>query len=362
MQKNFGLEIARSIAITLVVIAHLSPFFKNNPVFFNLLYNSGLYGVELFFVLSGFLIGQTIIIKLSPTFSFNQIRAFYGRRLLRILPLYYFILISFVLIDNIILKSKSLHLPHFVFLQNFFPTEVSFFAVSWTLSIQFWFYIIIPVLFLVIGNKKYSPVKLLKGFIFITLMLILIRFFYVALLDPIFDFGVRKNIFLRLDSLMIGVLFAILKFKYKRLYKKLSNFSFFIISLSVLSVFYLSYVYIMITRGIVFFDKSILFRTFSWPLMSLMLIIFVSFLENNRFINGTLKNKKIINYFFTMLSHLSFSIFLVHYEIYSFFENNLKFLNINLSVMIATAIILILSLILYNLIEKPFLLKKSKYK
>ncbi len=45
--RNFGLDLARALAISLVVFSHLS---KSVEVF-------GLYGVELFFALSGFLIG-----------------------------------------------------------------------------------------------------------------------------------------------------------------------------------------------------------------------------------------------------------------------------------------------------------------
>src|SRR3989339_224630 len=238
MQKNFGLDIVRSVAIFLVLIAHLSPFFKNNPIIFNLLYHSGLYGVEIFFVLSGFLIGQTILVKIASSFSFKQIKTFYLRRFLRIIPLYYFILISLIFVDNYVLKSRSFHLYHFVFLQNFFPNETAFFAVSWTLSIQFWFYIVIPIIFLILNYKKYSTTKLMKTFIYIIFTIILFRSVYVYVLNPTFDFGVRKNILMRFDSLLIGVLFAILKQKFNFFYKKITNKYFSVIALASLIIFY----------------------------------------------------------------------------------------------------------------------------
>lgn len=362
MQKNYGLDIARSVAILFVLIAHLSPFFKNNILIFNLLYHSGLYGVELFFVLSGFLIGQTLLVKVAPLFSFKEIKKFYISRLLKIIPLYYFVLICFILVDNFIFKTKYLHLYHFIFLQNFFQTETAFFAVSWTLSIQFWFYLIAPIVFLMIGQKKYSPKKLIMGFIVIIIVIILLRLGYVCLLNPSFDFGIRKNILARLDSLFIGVFFAILKLKYKLLYNKLASLFPFIISLVTLMIFYLFYVYKMIILSITFFDKSIFFRVFSWPLISFMLIIFVIHLENSKFVNNVLKNKRIIYGFFTKLSTISFSIFLIHYEIYNYFENNLKHLNVSQSIIISTTIIVTLSFLLYNFIEKPILLEKTKFK
>lgn len=360
MQKKFGLDIVRSIAITLVLLAHLSPFFKNNSILFNLLYHSGLYGVELFFVLSGFLIGQSIMLKISPTFSFKQIKKFYLKRFLRIAPLYYIILSILVLINVLFLNSKSFHLAHFVFLQNFFQSEVGFFAVSWTLSIQFWFYTIVPILFLVINRKKQSKNKMLYSYIFIILILIFIRYLYVSFFNPTFDFGTRKNIFLRFDSLFIGVLFAILKHKLNFLYKKIAHKFFFAISVISLVIFYAFYLYFMMTFGIDFFDKSVFFRVFGWPLISLMLTVSVAYLENSVFINGVLKNKKFIYIFFTKLGAISFSMFLIHYEIYSYFENNPRYNNIAMSIMMSTTIIVALSFLLYNFVEKPILLKKSQ--
>lgn len=359
MQKNFGLDIVRSIAIILVLAAHLSPFFIVSPIIFNLLYHSGLYGVELFFVLSGFLIGNVFLSKLLPVFSFSQLKNFYYRRLLRILPLYYVILVFLVIIDNLILKSKSLHVYHFIFLQNFFPKEVGFFAVSWTLSIQFWFYLIIPILFLTISNKKNYSGNFIRGFLLAISIIILLRYIYVILFNPTFDFGVRKNILMRFDTFFVGIIFAIIKYKFKLFYEKITSFPSFLFSLFGLSIFYAIYIYFMITGGISYFDRSIFFRVFSWPLISILLMIFVSYFERNKFINEDLKNNKNFFVFFTKLSILSFSLFLVHYEIYTYFETNFKHLNVLLSIFISTSIVFAISYILYNLIENPILLKRN---
>lgn len=360
MQRNLGLDIVRSIAIILVLIAHLAIFFNNHPVLYHLLFHTGLYGVELFFVLSGFLIGQIVFTKLLPRVSFKKVGNFYLRRLLRIAPLYYFILISFLIINKFILKSNLLHLFHFVFLQNFFEAEVNFFAVSWTLSIQFWFYLLIPILLMTLTYKKYSLKKLLIGLFIYIVTIIILRIIYIYLYNPSFDFGIRKNIFLRLDSLFIGVVFALLKIKYKSIYQILSNFYFFLLSIIGLAVFYGIYVYFMINHNINYFDQSIFYRWLSWPLLSSMLLFFTIYFENNQWINIFLKNKKNVSNFFTKLSLYSFSIFLIHYEIYNYFEINLKKLNPAASIVLSTAIIYILAFLLYNLIEKSILLKRNK--
>lgn len=360
MQKKFGLDIVRSIAIILVLAAHLSPFFIFNRIVFNMLYHSGLYGVELFFVLSGFLIGNIILSKSSSVLSFSEIKKFYFRRILRIIPLYYLILTFLIVIDNLILKTKSYHFYHFVFLQNFFPKEVGFFAVSWTLSIQFWFYLIIPILFFIIGNKKNSSENFIKVFLLITSMVILSRYIYVILFSPTFDFGIRKNIFMRFDTFFIGIIFAIIKSKYKIFYKKISRFPYFLISLIGLIIFYYVYLYFMITDGISYFDRSIFFRVFSWPLIGTLLMVTISFFEQNKFINEILINNKVFSAIFSTLSTLSFSMFLVHYEIYTYFETSLKHWNVLLSVFVSTSIVFMVSYMLYNLIEKPILSKRNQ--
>ena len=63
-KRLFGLDVIRSMAILMVLYSHGIPLFYNhiNDVIFNATYtSSGFYGVELFFVLSGFLIGSIFI-------------------------------------------------------------------------------------------------------------------------------------------------------------------------------------------------------------------------------------------------------------------------------------------------------------
>ena len=76
----------RAMAIILVLICHSG---LESP----LMYQLGFYGVELFFVLSGFLIGQIIIRDVLQRPSTKTLITFYKRRWLRTLPLYYMILL-----------------------------------------------------------------------------------------------------------------------------------------------------------------------------------------------------------------------------------------------------------------------------
>lgn len=87
-KRMHGLDIARAIAISLVVFAHslwISDFFP--PVVSWLMQLSGTIGVEIFFVISGFLIGKIVLRMLEKEdFSFSAIMDFLKRRWFRTLP------------------------------------------------------------------------------------------------------------------------------------------------------------------------------------------------------------------------------------------------------------------------------------
>lgn len=87
-----ALDGVRGLAIALVVVHHFTPFVPGSTIMgaLNRIAHLGWCGVDLFFVLSGFLItGILLDSKTSPTYF----RHFYMRRILRIAPLYYFVLL-----------------------------------------------------------------------------------------------------------------------------------------------------------------------------------------------------------------------------------------------------------------------------
>src|ERR1035437_361726 len=158
-KRNFGLDIIRAISISLVIIAH-SFAIKNVEL--------GVWGVEVFFVLSGFLIGQILIRDFTNGISFKKIMYFWKRRWFRTLPLYYaVILVKFIFFDS------SLGLKFFAyifFLQNNF-VGISFLPVSWSLVVEEWFYLTLPLLlFLFLKNgieKKYFLYFLISSILFL---------------------------------------------------------------------------------------------------------------------------------------------------------------------------------------------------
>jgi peptidoglycan/LPS O-acetylase OafA/YrhL len=115
------------------------------------LFSLGWTGVDLFFVLSGFLItGILADAKETP----HRYRTFYARRALRILPLYYgFVLLLFIVPPLIGARAYTTsfadQLPYWLYLQNFWPMSsgaLDFAAHLWSLAIEEQFYLVWPLI------------------------------------------------------------------------------------------------------------------------------------------------------------------------------------------------------------------------
>jgi len=151
MQKHvYGLDLLRAVAISMVV-------FQHGALFFYLCYGSpaiwtktGTIGVTLFFALSGFLIGG-ILLDLGDGLRDHRVAArFWLRRALRTLP-NYFLFIGINLAFWYVFQRQRGYpspvplLPRYVFfLQNFASKQAWFFAESWSLSVEEWFYLLSP--------------------------------------------------------------------------------------------------------------------------------------------------------------------------------------------------------------------------
>jgi len=219
--RIFGLDIIRATAILIVVIVHGS-FFLKNSFLEEFPYFPMIDGVELFFVLSGFLIGGILLreINSSEDFKIIQLFQFWKRRWFRTLPAYYLILLTnyiFVRYEIINEDITQFNYSFFVFTQNFISPFYGFFWESWSLSIEEWFYIITPI-FLFLFLKLFSP-KL--TFLLTTLIMIIFPVFYRfynydASIDFfLWDITFRKTVMCRLDSIGYG-LFAAWGFYYYR--------------------------------------------------------------------------------------------------------------------------------------------------
>lgn len=149
-----GLDTLRACAILLVLMYHYMVFVSNEASF-GFLSEIGWIGVDLFFVLSGYLIGYQIFVELRQKNKLS-IGRFYARRALRTLPNYYFILAIYFLFPLAAGGNPLTPLWKFLtFTQNFDLKSGSAFSHAWSLCIEEQFYLILPLLaLLVLGHLK----------------------------------------------------------------------------------------------------------------------------------------------------------------------------------------------------------------
>ena len=222
--RNFGLDLFRALAIVLVVLSH-GKFLLNGTVLENFPFVKILDGVDLFFVLSGFLIGGILLRTMSEGMNWGDVAHFWKRRCLRTLPNYYLILLlNFIFVSYGIISGDLTVFgwKFIVFLQNFTKPLIGFFWESWSLAVEEWFYIFTPLLLWLLLKKF----KLKVSFLIVTLVLMLGPLLYRAysfdstLDDFWFDVKVRKVALMRLDAISFGLLLAWIYYFHKNLWDK----------------------------------------------------------------------------------------------------------------------------------------------
>ncbi|WP_372769751.1 acyltransferase family protein [Lutibacter sp.] len=231
INRVFGLDLIRSIAIGLVVMSHATLLaFPNskNPIFTGIRI-LGAIGVDLFFVLSGFLIGGILLrhIELQKT-SADDLYGFWKRRWFRTLPNYFLVLflnvLIFLFLGNNLPKSILLYIP---FLQNFSTSHPDFFTEAWSLSIEEYAYLLLPFL-LFFSFKFFKNSNKEKLFLWITLVSIFcltflkVLYYFSAEINSYNDWSTsfRKVVIYRIDAVYIGFLAVYIVRKYSKIMEK----------------------------------------------------------------------------------------------------------------------------------------------
>jgi len=162
-------------------------------------------GVDLFFVLSGFLITRILLLSKD---SEHYFRPFYARRVLRIFPLYYgFLVIHFFLLPPLFgdpVPSFPTQIWSWLYLENL-PATFSGLQSSgpghfWTLAVEEHFYLVWPALVFFLSRRQFA--LLVFGTLVVPLLL---RFVFLNRGIPVFYFTLT-----RMDALGWGALLALL--------------------------------------------------------------------------------------------------------------------------------------------------------
>jgi peptidoglycan/LPS O-acetylase OafA/YrhL len=205
MKRIPQLDSIRGLAVLLVLLHN-----TDSDRYTGILARDGWMGVDLFFVLSGFLI-TGILLEAKNTEGY--FRNFYARRCLRIWPLYYCTLLFMFVIVPVLRPSEVRNIfdaksmpwwSYLVYLQNFLVPVITRatgpLAVTWSLAVEEQFYLVWP---LIVRFSSEQTLRRIAAAIICMdpiVRLILVRH----------GFNVYPNTFCRLDGLMWGALLALL--------------------------------------------------------------------------------------------------------------------------------------------------------
>ncbi len=198
-----GLDGLRAAAILSVLCLHGAIVSTRMPMIIRVPCLYGWAGVDLFFVLSGYLIGGQAF--RAGHMDGNGVVRFWLRRWFRTLPLYYFVLfVNVLVLPHYGIPFRHWNWRYLVMLQNYMPLQD--FQQSWSLCIEEQFYLVFPILALIASRLRLKPwVWLVPG-----LVSLILRY---ALVDPTADriaaqYTIRFPIYTHMDGLSVGVFLA----------------------------------------------------------------------------------------------------------------------------------------------------------
>ena len=357
-KRNIGLDIARTIAILLVLFAHTLWISNHYPkVIESAMKLSGTIGVEVFFMISGFLIGRMVLREVNlPNYSFKNVRLFLFRRWFRTFPNYYLLLLVNVGVWFFVYGELPEKLyKYFIYIQNFSEPSLPFYRVSWSLAVEQFSYIIGPVL-LLLGVKFFPKKNRNSLFVLVTVFIILcftatkVHFYLNNTLTDIVDWNenIRKVLIHRLDVVYYGFLvYYIYQKKTDWLMKHKKQLL--SLGLAIIIVLHIFRPFIGITVDSMPFFMIVLYL----PLNSFAIACLMPYL-NTMELKSNLWAK-----FFTTISLISYSLYLLHYTIILhsmkviFPSEQLRGFELWAYTFLYWGITILLSYLLYRYFEKP---------
>jgi peptidoglycan/LPS O-acetylase OafA/YrhL len=358
-RKIFGLDLMRVGAILLVQAAHILWIY---PSYKNLLTKamnfSGFIGVELFFVLSGFLIGGSLHrVFLREDYNLKIIRNFLRRRMFRIMPNYFLVLIINIALFTYLGYDIVSPWKYFVFLQNFSCPMLPFFPESWSMSIKEIPYFIIPFVLLFLASVAKTS-KRDKLFLIMVLLLIALPMFakWTYFLShgkttlPQWNIALRSVAIYRIDAVMTGVLFAWIRYNYGDFWKR-SRYLLAVLSLLILTTLAVLVGFVKLSTQEYAFFYDVMFLPMISIAVAFMLPFFSEWKSAPPIIAGPVQFLGAVSYF-VYLVHYSLVLFLMKHFIDTTGFSIWQLHAFTLSYLLIT---FTLSWLLYTYFEKPVL-------
>ena len=346
-----GLDGVRGVAVLLVFISHFHWILSPDPFltkvtpwhFINRTFEAGFMGVDIFFVLSGFLI-TSLLMKDRSTNQKNLFKRFYRRRALRLLPALYALLIA----DFFVSRWENfpgdiqwrttwhalLFLNNWNIVNNFGEAQNDL-GHLWSLGIEEQFYLIWPLTIWLLAKLKIPSKMMIPLILFASLVVMVHR-------TSLWNDGTSWIILYirtdtRLDSLLIGAMFAYV-YRHFQVPSKILNS---VATLSFLGLVYIKYV----------LDKSPFIFEMGWTIIALLAgFIILSVAEGVFFIQKVFTWRPL-----TMIGKVSYGLYLWHMPIFVLFGRHVTSGSRPLRLLIGIILASVVTSLSWFFIEKPFL-------
>ena len=355
-KRFFGLDFLRALSISLLLFSHSSWIYNSSGILGKMQDASGFLGVELFIVLSGFLIGGILYKQfLHENYTLKDAGLFVTRRLIRVLPSYYFVILIITIIYFLFGFSVSEVWKYPLMIQNFSSPIPAFFPESWSLPVKEMGYIFVVILLLVVSK---TFIKTSKQVLFLTVVIGLIAFTFLLKLYydihsanlqlRIWSFTVRSVVIYRIDSVFIGVLFGYFYHNYKEFIMSKRKL-FLAVGILLFLVLFLCIVVFKLRLTNASWFRNIL----CLPLVSSAICLFIPFLLNWKSPSQAIGNG------ITFICNIAYSIYLLHYSVVLFLlkyfidTKDFGLWQLNLFAILYVSITVGLSYLFYTYFEKP---------
>jgi peptidoglycan/LPS O-acetylase OafA/YrhL len=341
----------RTIAVGAVILYHAKIRILGHQPF-----KGGFVGVDIFFVISGYLITSIILKELITTGSFS-FKNFYERRIRRILPALLFVMMAslplawmYLLPSSFVDFSKSI-LYSLGFNSNFYfyysgqqygaeSGLLKPFLHTWSLSVEEQYYILFPIVLLITFKyfRKYLIHILILGFV-ISLGLAE----WGSRNYPSFNFYILPT---RAWELLAGSMLAFFKINQNQRsrHQKLN------LILPTIGL-------VLIGHSILFFNDEMFHPSFYTLSTIIGVCLIIWFSSKDEMITKMLSTK-----LFVRIGLISYSLYLWHYPIFAFARITDFFYGDTINKIIIALVTFIFSIVSYYFIEKPFRNKKNGFK
>ena len=200
-RREIELDFIRGVAILLVLVFHYNSYdiLITSPVLSRIA-GFGWAGVDVFFVLSGFLVGGLMMKEWKRTGSVDALR-FLQRRAFKIWPAYYVFLLVATVIH--VRPLKSFFWQNLLNVQNYFPSSLSH---TWSLAVEEHFYLALAAMVFLFTARRWRPTTLIATCLTIAVFVEVLRALLLIHHHPVYFYTHT-----RIDALLLGVSLAALR-------------------------------------------------------------------------------------------------------------------------------------------------------